>query len=129
MARWFEGHHFTVTGSRSQLENLLLKLFCVLFVVCQTFVGNQVTCLKILPQQIQAIVDLAAFHLEKVPEFLDLLNDIVKVSELGLTLKRNQAYVMKYLMQVSLTDYLDSLTFTIKLHLHRIALFFAKTKV
>ena len=69
--------------------------------VCQTFIGNQVTCLKILPQQIQSIVDLAAFHLEHVPEFLDLLNDIVKVSDLGLTLKRNQAYVMKYLMQVA----------------------------
>jgi len=69
----------------------------------QTFIGNQVTCLKILPQQIQAIVELAAFHLEKVPEFLDLLNDIVKVSDLGLTLKRNQAYVMKFLMQVALT--------------------------
>ena len=66
----------------------------------QTFIGNQVTCLKILPQQIQSIVELAALHLEKVPEFLDLLNDIVKVSDLGLTLKRNQAYVMKFLMQV-----------------------------
>jgi len=68
----------------------------------QTFIGNQVTCLKILPQQIQSIVELAALHLEKVPEFLDLLNDIVKVSDLGLTLKRNQAYVMKFLMQVNL---------------------------
>jgi len=58
-----------------------------------------VTCLKILPQQIQSIVDLAATHQEKVPEFLDLLNVIVKVEDLGLTLKRNQAYVMKYLMQ------------------------------
>lgn len=57
------------------------------------------TCLKILPQQIQAIVDLAALHQEKVPEFLDLLNVIVKVEEQGLTLKRNQAYVMKYMMQ------------------------------
>ena len=65
----------------------------------QAFIGNQVTCLKILPQQIQAIVDLATRLQEKAPEFLDLLNVIVKVEELGLTLKRNQAYVMKYLMQ------------------------------
>jgi len=43
------------------------------------FVGNQVTCLKILPQQIQTIVDLAAAHQEKAPEFLDLLNAFVKV--------------------------------------------------
>ena len=71
----------------------------------QTFIGNQVTCLKILPQQIQSIVELAALHLERVPEFLDLLNDIVKVSDLGLTLKRNQAYVMKFLMQVALMTF------------------------
>lgn len=44
-------------------------------------------------------MDLAAEHQEKAPEFLDLLNVIVKVEGLGLTLKRNQAYVMKYIMQ------------------------------
>ena len=43
--------------------------------------GNQVTCLKVLPQQIQTIVNLAAEHQEKAPEFLDLLNNIVKVKE------------------------------------------------
>ena len=68
-------------------------------VVLQMFIGNQVTCLKVLPQQIQTIVNLAAEHQEKAPEFLDLLNTIVKVEGLGLTLKRNQAYVMKYIMQ------------------------------
>ena len=57
------------------------------------------TCLKVLPQQIQTIVDLAAEHQERAPEFLDLLIVIVKVEGLGLTLKRNQAYVMKYVMQ------------------------------
>lgn len=36
---------------------------------------------------------------EKAPEFLDLLSMIVKVLGTGLTLKRNQAYVMKYIMQ------------------------------
>lgn len=55
--------------------------------------------MKILPQQIQAIVDLSSALQEKAPEFLDLLNVIVKVEGLGLTLKRNQAYVMKYIMQ------------------------------
>lgn len=67
----------------------------------QAFVGNQSTCLKILPQQIQTIVELISTHLEKVPEFLDLLNAVVKVEDLGLTLKRNQAYAMKFLMQVN----------------------------
>lgn len=55
--------------------------------------------MKILPQQIQRIVDLVAQNQERAPEFLDLLNVIVKVEGLGLTLKRNQAYVMKYIMQ------------------------------
>ena len=63
------------------------------------FVGNQTTCLKILPSQIQFIVDLSALHQERAPQFLDLLKCIVKVEGLGLTLKRNQAYVMKYVMQ------------------------------
>ena len=49
------------------------------FLYPQTFIGNQVTCLKVLPQQIQTIVNLAAEHQEKAPEFLDLLNNIVKV--------------------------------------------------
>lgn len=65
----------------------------------QTFIGNQVTCLKILPQQIQSIVDLIGSLQDKGSDFIDLLNAIVKVEGLGLTLKRNQAYVMKYVMQ------------------------------
>ena len=66
----------------------------------QAFVGNQSTCLKILPQQIQTIVDLICTLQENGgAEYLDLLNAIVKVEGLGLTLKRNQAYVMKYVMQ------------------------------
>jgi inositol 1,4,5-triphosphate receptor type 1 len=36
---------------------------------------------------------------EKVPQFLDLLNAIVKVEELDLPLKRNQGFVMNYFMQ------------------------------
>jgi len=66
----------------------------------QAFIGNQSTCLKILPQQIQTIVDLICVLQENGgAEYLDLLNAIVKVEGLGLTLKRNQAYVMKYVMQ------------------------------
>ncbi len=42
---------------------------------------------------------LASVHLNKAPQFLDLLNAIVKVEELNLPLKRNQGYVMKYFMQ------------------------------
>jgi inositol 1,4,5-triphosphate receptor type 1 len=33
------------------------------------------------------------------PQFLDLLNAIVKVEELDLPLKRNQGFVMNYFMQ------------------------------
>ncbi|KAK3610322.1 hypothetical protein CHS0354_029791 [Potamilus streckersoni] len=65
----------------------------------EVFCGNQATCLKISPRQIQKIVNRAAEQQEKAPEFLDLLGMIVKVVGTGLTLKRNQAYVMKYIMQ------------------------------
>lgn len=63
------------------------------------FYGNQNTCLKINPRQIQKIVNRAAELQDRAPEFLDLLSMIVKVAGTGLTLKRNQAYVMKYIMQ------------------------------
>jgi hypothetical protein len=65
----------------------------------KAFIGNQSTCLKILPQQIQTIVDLIGLLEDRGSDYLDLLNAIVKVEGLGLTLKRNQAYVMKYVMQ------------------------------
>ncbi|GFN95264.1 inositol 1,4,5-trisphosphate receptor type 1 [Plakobranchus ocellatus] len=65
----------------------------------EVFYGNQTTCLKINPRQIQKIVNRAADLQEKGPEFLDLLSMIVKVAGTDLTLKRNQAYVMKYIMQ------------------------------
>ena len=61
--------------------------------------GNQNTCLKISPRQIQKIVARAAELQEKAPEFLDLLGMVVKVVGTNLTLKRNQAFVMKYIMQ------------------------------
>ncbi|VDI71716.1 Hypothetical predicted protein [Mytilus galloprovincialis] len=65
----------------------------------EVFIGNQNTCLKISPRQIQKIVSRAAEMQERAPEFLDLLGMIVKVVGSDLTLKRNQAFVMKYIMQ------------------------------
>jgi hypothetical protein len=44
-------------------------------------------------------VDLIGSLEDGGSDYLDLLNAIVKVEGLGLTLKRNQAYVMKYVMQ------------------------------
>ena len=55
--------------------------------------------MKVLPYQVQKIMSLASIHLNKAPQFLELLNAIVKVEELNLPLKRNQGYVMKYFMQ------------------------------
>ena len=46
----------------------------------QVFTGNKETCLKILPRQVQKIMSLAATHTKAVPQFLDLLNSIVKVT-------------------------------------------------
>lgn len=61
--------------------------------------GNPNTCLKVSPRQIQKIVFRAAEMQDRAPEFLDLLGMVVKVTGTDLTLKRNQAYVMKYIMQ------------------------------
>ena len=55
--------------------------------------------MKVLPYQVQKMMTLVATHLNKAPQFLDLMNSVVKVEELNLPLKRNQGYVMKYFMQ------------------------------
>ncbi|KAL4234550.1 hypothetical protein ACF0H5_006191 [Mactra antiquata] len=65
----------------------------------EVFIANQATCLKVHPNQIKKIVRLAADHQNQASEFLDLLNVLVKVEGLDLTIKRNQALVMKYIMQ------------------------------
>lgn len=65
----------------------------------QVFTGNSNTCMKISGNQVQKIMTLVAKNKEKVPQFLDLLNAVVKVEELDLPLKRNQSFVMQYFMQ------------------------------
>ncbi|PVD21456.1 hypothetical protein C0Q70_19629 [Pomacea canaliculata] len=65
----------------------------------EIFIGNQTTCLKVHSRQVQRIVMLAAESQQAAPEFLDLLRALVKVEGLDLTIKRNQALVMKYIMQ------------------------------
>lgn len=47
----------------------------------------------------QRIVLLVAESQQAAPEFLELLRALVKVEGLDLTIKRNQALVMKYIMQ------------------------------
>ncbi|XP_046366515.2 inositol 1,4,5-trisphosphate receptor type 3-like isoform X5 [Haliotis rufescens] len=65
----------------------------------ELFIGNQATCLKVYSRQIQRIVLLSAENQHRAPEFLELLKVLVKVEGLDLTIKRNQALVMKYIMQ------------------------------
>ncbi|XP_067668084.1 inositol 1,4,5-trisphosphate-gated calcium channel ITPR2-like [Haliotis asinina] len=67
--------------------------------ITEVFTGNSNTCMKIYSHQVQKIMGLVARHRSRVPQFLDLLNAIVKVEELDLPLKRNQSYVMTYFMQ------------------------------
>ena len=55
--------------------------------------------MKVTGLQIQKIMELVSKNREAVPQFLDLLNAIVKVEELDLPLKRNQGFVMNYFMQ------------------------------
>ena len=63
---------YFIYDSVINLNRLQLTTFYFLDML-QAFIGNQGTCLKVLPQQIQTIVNLAAEHQEKAPEFLDLL--------------------------------------------------------
>ncbi|KAK2148285.1 hypothetical protein LSH36_505g01003 [Paralvinella palmiformis] len=42
------------------------------------FTGNKSTCLKVLPNQVQKIMQLVSSFSNKAPQFLDLLNAIVK---------------------------------------------------
>lgn len=65
----------------------------------EVFTGNSKTCMKIAQHQVQKIMALVAEHKSAVPQFLDLLNAVVKVEELDLPLKRNQGFVMTYFMQ------------------------------
>jgi len=46
--------------------------------------------MKVSAYHIQTVMQLAAEHRAEAPQFLDLLNAIVKVEELNLPLKRNQ---------------------------------------
>lgn len=55
--------------------------------------------MKVLSYQIQTIMHLAAQHRAEAPQFLDLLNAIVKVEELNLPLKRNQGKISQPLKQ------------------------------
>jgi hypothetical protein len=57
-------------------------------------------CMKIMPYQIQKIMSLVAEHRSKAPNLLALLQTIICVDDNYLPLKRNQSYVMKYLMQL-----------------------------
>ena len=65
----------------------------------QAFKGNHATCMKVQPKQLEKIIQLIGVHHERVPEFLQLLTAIVKVEGLDMPLKRNQSYVMKFIMQ------------------------------
>ncbi|XP_070173454.1 inositol 1,4,5-trisphosphate-gated calcium channel ITPR3-like [Littorina saxatilis] len=65
----------------------------------EVFTGNSNTCMKVMGHQVQKVMSLVAQHRENIPQFLDLLNAIVKVEELDLPLKRNQSFVMTYFMQ------------------------------
>ncbi|OWF37431.1 Inositol 1,4,5-trisphosphate receptor type 3 [Mizuhopecten yessoensis] len=67
--------------------------------IAELFVGNTKTCMKITGRQVQNIMSMVARCKETVPQFLDLLNAVVKVEELDLPIKRNQGFVMQYFMQ------------------------------
>ena len=55
--------------------------------------------MRISGAQIMKVMAIVSKNKETTPQFLDLLNAIVKVEELDLPLKRNQGFVMQYFMQ------------------------------
>ena len=73
----------------------------------KAFIGNQTVSLKVQPKQVQKIVSLVGELQENCPELLLLLQAIAKVQQLDIPLKRNQAYVMKFMMH----DYIKTASF------------------
>ena len=68
-------------------------------ILLQAFACNQSTCLKVQPRQIERVVTLVSTLGPACPELLALLATIAKVTDLDMPLKRNQTYVIKYVMQ------------------------------
>lgn len=75
-----------IQGAEANLADALTEVrnhvttILYLYVNQQVFTGNKTTCLKILPHHIQKIMQLSSVHGAKAPQFLDLLNAVVKVS-------------------------------------------------
>jgi hypothetical protein len=65
----------------------------------QAFVGNLSTCLKVQSHHVEAVVKLLSEFSNGVPELLELLCAVVKVSGIDVPLRRNQSYVMKCIMR------------------------------
>ena len=55
--------------------------------------------MSLLPSHADHVVDILRTSKCPVPELLELLSNMVKVNELNLPLRRNQAFVMKSLMR------------------------------
>jgi len=55
--------------------------------------------MKISGLQVQKVMTIVSRTKDTVPEFLDMLNAVVKVEDLDLPIKRNQGFVMQYFMQ------------------------------
>lgn len=49
------------------------------YVYLQVFTGNKQTCMKVLSYQVQKVTSLVAVHGNKAPQFLEVLDAIVKV--------------------------------------------------
>ncbi|XP_074653546.1 inositol 1,4,5-trisphosphate-gated calcium channel ITPR2-like [Tubulanus polymorphus] len=63
------------------------------------FKNNEELCLKIPPQTIELLVRRAAEERENAPSMLCLLQALTKLEDVDLALKRNQTYMMKFIMQ------------------------------
>ena len=67
--------------------------------VAQAFAGNLTTCLRVQSRHIDLIVKVLTRCSSDVPQLLQLLHSIVKVSGPDVPLRRNQSFVMKCIMK------------------------------
>ena len=86
--------HIDVFSNDDEYEKLK-RLICLF----KVFRGKREACWKITAFHINTIVQLVAVHTTRAPQLLWLLHAIVKLEDVSMVLKKNQAAVMKSFIQ------------------------------
>eukprot|EP00050_Salpingoeca_kvevrii_P002520 m.196116 g.196116 ORF g.196116 m.196116 type:complete len:2530 (-) comp10628_c0_seq6:379-7968(-) len=67
--------------------------------VAEIFTHNHKLCLQVKPHHVQRLAALLSEHTLAMPDILRALQAVSKVEELNIPLKRNQNFIVKYLME------------------------------